>query len=42
MLLIVAMNIFIISLGFVTSDLLIDDKAAKTKALNDFCKLECK
>ena len=42
MLLIVAINIIIISLGFVASDLLIDDKSAKTKALNAFCKLECK
>lgn len=39
MLLIIVINIVVISLGFVASDLL-DDKY--TKAINDFCKLECK
>ncbi|AGK97611.1 hypothetical protein [Clostridium pasteurianum] len=39
MLIIIFINIMVISLGFVVSDLL-DNKY--TKALNDFCKLECK
>lgn len=39
MLLIIVINIMLISLGFVILDLL-DNKY--TKALNDFCKLECK
>lgn len=39
MLLIIVINIIVITLGFLVSDIL-DDKY--TKALNDFCKLECK
>lgn len=40
MLLIIVINIVVISLGFLASDMLLDDKY--TKAINDFCKLECK
>ena len=40
MLLFVVITIVILSLGFTAIDLLSDDKSAK--ALNDFCKLECK
>ena len=40
MLLIVVINIVVISIGFVALDLLSNDKYAK--ALNDFCKLECR
>lgn len=39
MLFITVINIMVISLAFVFFDLL-DDKY--TKAMNDFCKLECK
>ena len=39
MLLIIVINIIVITLGFLVSDIL-DDKY--TKALNGFCKLECK
>ena len=39
MLLIIIINIMVISLGFLVTDIL-DDKYTKT--LNGFCKLECK
>jgi hypothetical protein len=39
MLLIISINIIVIALDFVVLELL-DDKS--TKAINDFCKIECK
>lgn len=39
MLLIITINIIVISLGFVASDLLDNNY---TNTINDYCKLECK
>lgn len=39
MFLIIVIDIMVVSLGFVVSDLLDDNY---TKAINEFCKLECK